>query len=133
MCTLDSTKELNILTQTYILGGRRRGGPRRVLENQGRASRCSQEQPGTRRTEKPIGPALTKDRNDNEIDPLEGIDSDVRMGSSSRDATDRDRIGNDGEDVQAQDAMGHEHATQVTSDRHASHRRGSSQRRPDTT
>ena len=49
-------------------------------------------------------PAKTKDRNRHQIAPLEVFDSDVSLRSSAQDIKDQKRTGDDGEDVQAQDA-----------------------------
>ena len=58
------------------------------------------------RDEQPMRPAQTKDRTRNEIAPLEGGDGDVSMSSGAQDVMDQDRTGDDGEDIQAQDALG---------------------------
>ena len=49
--------------------------------------------------QRPMRPAKTRDRNGNQIAPLEGIDSDARMSSSAQDTEDQKRTGDDREEM----------------------------------
>ena len=55
-----------------------------------------------RHEQNPLRSARTKDRNRDQVAPLEGIDSDVTMGRA-QDGVEQASIGDNEEDIQAQD------------------------------